>query len=101
MAGGEFFVPEIGRKKYMDDLSLGLMLMLIGMVTVFVILLFIIEISKILIKFVNRAAPEEAVRHRQPSQSGDGVEALVRSIILAAVEQTTGGKGRVTGIERV
>ena len=43
----------------MENLGLGLTLMAIGMVTVFAILLIVINLSNVLIKIVNKVCPEE------------------------------------------
>ena len=44
----------------MENIELGLLLMVVGMVTVFVILLIVIWLSQLLISIVNKVAPEEA-----------------------------------------
>ena len=44
----------------MENIGVGLMLMVVGMATVFVILLIVIYLSKYLITVVNKVAPEEA-----------------------------------------
>lgn len=41
------------------NLETGLLLMVVGMATVFVILLIVIYLSQLLIKLVNKVAPEE------------------------------------------
>ena len=57
----------------MGNLSIGLELMIVGMLTVFVILLIVIWGGKLLIAVVNKVAPEEVVPARrvqsQPAQS--------------------------------
>ena len=68
----------------MENIGTGLMLMLVGMCTVFVILLIIIWLSTLLIKAVNKFAPLEEVVKRKP-----------------AVEKLTGGKGKVMKIEKL
>ena len=45
-------------------MEIGLTLMIVGMVTVFIVLLIIINLSKLLISIVNKVAPEEAVKHK-------------------------------------
>lgn len=85
----------------MENLQTGLMLMVVGMVTVFAILLIIIYLSQLLIKFVNRVAPEEEVQHKHVDNNDKGVDALTKEIILAAVAQVTGGKGTIASIERL
>ena len=79
----------------------GLMLMCVGMVTVFAILLIIIFLSSQLIKAVNKVAPEEGQQKKQPAQHREGVDALTMDNIRAAVAQVTGGKGTVTSVERL
>ena len=44
----------------MENIGLGLELMLVGMVTVFIILLIVIYGSQLLIKIVNKVSPAEA-----------------------------------------
>ena len=85
----------------MENFELGLMLMAVGMVTVFTILLIIINLSKLLIKVVNKVAPEEEVKHKTMEKAPQGVDTLTQEIILAAVAQVTGGKGKIASIERL
>ena len=46
----------------MENIGTGLMLMVVGMATVFLILLIVIYLSQLLIKIVNKVAPEEVVQ---------------------------------------
>ena len=85
----------------MENISLGLTLMAIGMVTVFAILLIVINLSKLLIKIVNRVAPEEEVLHKKPAPQPASVDELTMEIIRAAVAQVTGGKGTVQSVEKL
>ena len=48
----------------MENIELGLLLMVVGMVTVFVILLIVIWLSQLLISIVNKVAPEEAPKKK-------------------------------------
>lgn len=50
----------------MENIELGLLLVVVGMVTVFVILLIVIWLSQLLISIVNKVAPEEAPKRRWP-----------------------------------
>ena len=43
-------------------MNIGITLMIVGMVTVFVVLVIIIQLSNLLIKIVNKVAPEEDVK---------------------------------------
>ncbi len=74
--------------------------MLIGMVTVFCILLLVIYTSKLLIVLVNKFAPEEQTpaKAEKKDQSVDGV---TMDVIRATVSQLTGGKGSVASVERL
>lgn len=85
----------------MENMGLGLTLMAIGMVTVFAILLIVINLSKVLIKIVNKVAPEEDVQHKKPAGMPSSVDELTMEIIRAAVAQVTGGKGRVANVEKL
>lgn len=85
----------------MENFEIGLMLMAVGMVTVFAILLIIINLSKLLIRVVNKVAPEEDVQHKRVDNNTTDVDQLTKEIILAAVAQVTGGKGKIASIERL
>ena len=75
------------------------MLMLVGMVTVFIILIIVIEGGKLLIRCVNSLAPAQEPK---PVKNGaPAVSAEAKAVIEAAVASLTGGKGRVTGIEKI
>lgn len=71
--------------------------MLVGMVTVFVILLIVIYGSRLLIRIINKIAPEETVA---PKQQQDDLSA-VRPVLDAAVAQLTGGKGHIVNIKKL
>lgn len=80
----------------MENIGLGLMLMLVGMVTVFAILLIVIYGSRLMIRIVNRLAPAESAGPA-PAQ----VDSLTREVLEKAVAQLTGGKGHITNITRL
>ncbi len=83
----------------MDNLTTGLLLMVIGMVTVFIILLVVIYFSKLLIAVVNRVAPEEA--HKKVSAQRAIADNDSVAAIKAAVKVLTAGKGKVVKIEKI
>lgn len=87
----------------MENIGLALQLMVVGMATVFIILLIVIQLGKWLISLVNKFAPAEApVTHRtakQPQHSDIAPQTV--AIIRSAVEQITNGKGQVKHIERL
>ena len=74
----------------MNNLGLGLLLMAVGMVTVFAILLIVIYGSKGMIALVNRVVKDDG-----------GVSARTEKIIAAAVSSITGGKGTVKKITQI
>ena len=85
----------------MENIGLGLELMVVGVVTVFIILMIIIQIGKWLIAAVNRWAPEAAETHRQPAtQAAIPIDMQTMAIIKEAVKQITGGKGTVKAVKR-
>ena len=79
----------------MEKLGLGLVLMIVGMLTVFLILLIVIFGSTLMIKIVNRITPAEAGKSASVAEAADP---LTRQVLEAAVAQLTGGKGRITNI---
>lgn len=87
----------------MENLSLGLTLMCIGMLTVFAILIIVINMSKVLISIVNKVCPEEETAKKSKSAAPQQapIDATVMSIINATVSQLTGGKGHVSKVERL
>ncbi len=87
----------------MENFEFGLLLMVVGMATVFLILHIIIFLSQQLIVLVNKFAPEEAVvAKRVPQAEGNSnrIAADTVAVITAAVNGVTGGKGRITKIEK-
>lgn len=79
----------------MENITLGLQLMGIGMVTVFIILLVVIYGSSLLIRLINRIAPEEAPKARKTQD-----DAPV-AVLEAAVAALTAGKGHITKITKI
>lgn len=79
----------------------GLKLMAIGMVTVFAILLIIIYFGKALISFVNRFCPEEEKPAAKPQSAPAAIDPQVAQAIAVAVNNLTGGKGKVEKIEKI
>lgn len=83
----------------MENIGTGLMLMVVGMATVFLILLIVIYLSQLLIKIVNKVAPEDVVQKKPtvvPNKDNGEMDA-----IKAAVDILTAGKGKVIKIEKL
>lgn len=79
-----------------------LKLLVIGMVTVFIILLIVINLGKLLISLVNKFAPAEETKKKVAASATAGnVDQNTMAIIKAAVSQLTNGKGNVTGVKRI
>lgn len=88
----------------MENIETGLMLMLVGMCTVFVILLIVIWLSTLLIKAVNKfAPPEETVKTKTPKSPAavTSVDPVASDVIKSAVDIITAGKGKVIKIEKL
>ena len=80
-------------------MNIGLTLMIVGMLTVFVVLIIIIQLSKLLIKLVNRFAPEEEVKAKVAQVAA--IPAEITEVINKTVAQITGGKGTVKNIVKL
>ena len=80
-------------------MDFALLLMVVGMITVFLILLIVIELGTLLIRFVNTYFPEEEPAAK-PSAALPS-DSLTEQIIAAAVQTVTKGKGHVQKIEKI
>jgi oxaloacetate decarboxylase gamma subunit len=83
----------------MENLQTALLLMAVGMTTVFAILLTVIYLGKLLTYLVNRYAPEEAAPLRKAAGPAP-VPAHVLAAITAAVNVVTHNKGKVVKVEK-
>lgn len=83
----------------MENIETGLLLMVVGMTTVFVILLIVIWLSRLLITVVNKVAPEEEVKKVVHTSSASDAGAM--DAIKSAVDILTAGKGQVIKIEKL
>lgn len=83
----------------MSNLGLGLELMVVGMASVFLILIIVILLGKLMITVTNRFPVQEQAE--KPAQKTAAVSAETRSIIEATVKELTGGKGTVTEIVKL
>ena len=86
----------------MENLETAFLLMVVGMATVFVILLIVIYLGKLLISLVNKYAPEEVVSVKQTSsQAPVPIPGNILAAFTAAVNVVTQGKGKVTKVEKL
>lgn len=83
-----------------QDINIALMLMGVGMITVFVVLSLVVIVGKGLVSFVNRFVPEIIVQD-EPKRVAGGVQPTKIAAITAAVEIFTEGKGHITRIEKI
>ena len=85
----------------MDNIPEALKLLVVGMVTVFLILLIVINLGKALIAIINKIAPEEELKKQPAVAKVAAVDGLTKSVIEEAVNQLTAGKGHVTNIQKL
>lgn len=89
----------------MENIETGLLLMAVGMTTVFAILLIVINLGKGLIVLVNKYAPEEMVVKKQVTPQrqapATGIPSQTTAAIVSAISVMTGGKGKVVKIEKL
>lgn len=86
----------------MENIETAILLMVVGMATVFVILLIVICLGKLLITLVNKYVPEEVVPvKREASQGPAPVPGNILAAITAAVNVVTQGKGKITKVEKL
>lgn len=86
----------------MEIINEALQLLAIGMITVFFILLIVINLGKLLVVLVNKFAPEENVKVISTAKVAPvAVDQTTKAIIDAAVSQITGGKGQVKSIKKI
>ena len=85
----------------MENLETALLLMVVGMATVFAILLLVIYLGKLLISLVNKYAPEEQHLVKHGAIVSAPIPGNIVAAITAAVNVVTQGKGKVTKIEKI
>ena len=94
----------------MENLDTALLLMVVGMVTVFAILFIVIYMGKLLIALVNKYAPEEVATHKDGTPAPAPIPANILAAINAAVSVVTHnaavsvvthGKGKVAKVEKL
>lgn len=85
----------------MENLNLALLLMVVGMATVFAILLIVIYLGKLLIALVNKYAPEGVAPAKQAANAPAAIPGNIMAAINAAVTVVTQGKGKVAKVEKI
>lgn len=95
------FKKGFTRKQYKYIMESPLMLLTIGMITVFTVLILIVLSGNALTYFVNKYIPEEQKVAVKPSATSPTViDGNKLAAIAKAVELITGGKGKVTKVEK-
>ncbi|MDR2773948.1 MAG: OadG family protein [Tannerella sp.] len=89
----------------MEHFEFGLLLMVVGMLTVFAILLLVIGLGKGLIALVNKYFPEQAAASGSTVNvtavpDDKNIPGSTAAVIVSAVSVLTAGRGKVTKIEK-
>ncbi len=86
----------------MENIGFGLQLMVVGMATVFLILQIVVSGGKLLIKLVNKIAPEEVVAPKKAAAAAPAtIDAGTMAVLQEVVKQITGGKGHVASAKKI
>lgn len=85
----------------MENLNTALLLMVVGMATVFAILLIVIYMGKGLIALVNKYVPEEVGPAKAVGNAPAPIPGNILAAISAAVTVVTQGKGKVAKVEKI
>ena len=86
----------------MEHLGLGLQLLVVGMCTVFLILLIVIWGGKLLIRVVNKIAPEEEVAPKKVATAvPTTVDSQTMAILQQVVSQLTCGAGHLSSAKKI
>lgn len=84
----------------MENINTALLLMAVGMTTVFCVLLIVIYLGKALIRIVNRRFPEPSPEKPPVEAAGQAISNRKIAAITAAVSAITQGRGQITRIEK-
>ena len=81
-----------------ENLQMGLSMMVIGMITVFFILFFVVAGGNMLIRYLNRYYPVDQDTILPKKRGNDNTKIAV---IVAAVDAVSAGKGKVSSIKKI
>ena len=84
-----------------EGLSTAVMLLAVGMITVFTILALIVIFGNLLITLVNKFIPEEKVKKVVSRVALGAIDSRKMAAIVSAVDVMTEGKAKVTSITKV
>ncbi len=80
----------------MENLNEALFLLVVGMLTVFVILMLVVAVGNLIILFTNRLMPPPG-----DAEKGKHIDPKKLAVIVAAVDIVTKGKGKIANIEKI
>lgn len=85
-----------------EDFKTGLVLLAVGMITIFVVLSLVVITGNLLIRFVNRYFPDVPVASPSTIQGAGSSEISPKlvSAIVGAVDIVTQGTGKVISIQK-
>ncbi|MDD2284585.1 MAG: OadG family protein [Paludibacter sp.] len=83
----------------MQPLNEAILIMAVGMITVFFILFLIVLIGDLIIRLSNKYLPEEAVAVKA-KKTGTSSDNTMKAI-EAAIDVITNGRGKVTNIKKI
>lgn len=81
--------------------SQGSMLLMVGMITVFFILFLVVLFGNLIIRFVNKFLPAALPVVKGGGNSGKVIDNKIMAVLAAAVNEITGGKGKITNVEKL
>lgn len=84
-----------------SNISNALVLLAIGMITVFLILALVVISGNILIKLVNKYTPEPTKKFLRNDRSATVTAPETLAVIATAVKTVTAGHGKVESIQKV
>ncbi|MCW1735930.1 OadG family protein [Anaerorudis cellulosivorans] len=82
----------------MANLNEALFLLVVGMLTVFVILLLVVAVGNFIIGVTNRFLPTPRIPKKNDTEGDKGIHPKKMAAIVAAVDVVTKGKGRIINI---
>jgi oxaloacetate decarboxylase gamma subunit len=82
----------------MENLNEALFLLVVGMLTVFVILLLVVAVGNFIIGVTNRFLPTPHTPKKNDTEGGTGIHPKKMAAIVAAVDAVTRGKGKIINI---
>ncbi len=83
-----------------QPISEALKLMLIGMGTVFSILIFVVILGNLIIMVTNRLSTGQPAIPAQQQNGGQEIDPKKLAVIISTVEVVTGGRGKIISISK-